>query len=110
MKLRVFWLVGLVLVTGANVAQAQFRYRTNNYAITITGYTGTNGNVAIPDTITDLPVVSIGDYAFQNAYVLTNVTIPSGVSYLGNSLCKRPDLDELQPAALPHSLTLRCSS
>src|SRR5664279_268022 len=77
-------LIGWILVAGADVSQAQFRWRTNNFTITIIGYTGTNGNVTVPDTINDLPVVSIGDNAFQYGYVLTNVTISSGVSYLGN--------------------------
>ena len=66
-----------------NSVQAQLRYRTNNNSITIIGYTGTKGDVTIPGTVNGYPVVSIGDSAFQNSVVLTNVTISSGVTYLG---------------------------
>jgi hypothetical protein len=65
-------------------AHAQFTYVTNNGAITITGYTGSGGNVAIPDTINGLPVTSIGDWAFSSGGVrLTNVTIPDSVTSIG---------------------------
>ena len=57
----------LLLLTLPAVVQAQFNYTTNNGTITITGYTGPGGAVAIPDTINGLPVTSIGDYAFGGA-------------------------------------------
>ena len=41
-------------------AQAQFTYTDNGGAVTITGYTGPGGVVAIPDTINTDPVTSIG--------------------------------------------------
>jgi len=46
------------------VAQAQFTFTTNNDAITITGYTGSDGTVVIPDTTNGYPVTAIADYAF----------------------------------------------
>ncbi len=51
MKQGIIWLIGFVFVTAPDAAQAQFRYRTNNNSITITGYTGANGEVTIPDII-----------------------------------------------------------
>src|SRR5690348_632601 len=85
MKQGIIWLIAFFFLTAARPIQAQFRYRTNNNnSITITGYTGSNGVVTIPDTINGLPVVNIGDNAFQYAYVLTNVTVSSGVTNLGN--------------------------
>src|SRR2546426_6019712 len=65
MKLEMIWLIGFLFLTAPDAAQAQFRYRTNNNSITITGYTGTNGVVTVPDTINGLPVVSIADNSFQ---------------------------------------------
>ena len=59
--------------------QAQFDYTTNNGALTITGYTGSNGMVTIPGTIFDLPVTSIGDWVFY-ATCVTNVLIPDSVT------------------------------
>ena len=42
-----------------SVMKAQFAFTTNNGTITITGYTGANGVVTIPSTITGLPVTSV---------------------------------------------------
>ena len=71
-----------VLLPG--VVQAQFNYVTNNGAITITGYTGSGGAVAIPDTIDGWPVVSIGNSAFAHSTSLTGVTIPDSVTNIAN--------------------------
>jgi hypothetical protein len=66
------------------VVQAQFNFTTNaDDTITITGYTGSNGVVAIPSTITDLPVTSLGDWAFY-ATGVTNVLIPDSVINIGD--------------------------
>jgi hypothetical protein len=51
--------LGLLLAL-PTVVQAQFNFTTNNGAITITGYYGSDTNVTIPDTITGLSVTSIG--------------------------------------------------
>jgi hypothetical protein len=74
---------GGLLTTPWNLpAQAQFNYTTTNGAITITGYIGPGGSVAIPATINGLPVTSLGNYAFGYAS-LTSVTIPDSVTNLG---------------------------
>ena len=72
----------LVLATPVAV-HAQFNYTVTNQTVTITGYTGTNGVVAIPSTINGLPVTSIGDNAFGNSG-LTNITIPNSVTSIGD--------------------------
>ena len=66
-----FWTAGVVkllpvllLLALPAVVQAQFDYTTNDGAITITGYTGTNAVVIIPSTTNGLPITSIGDDAF----------------------------------------------
>jgi BspA type Leucine rich repeat region (6 copies) len=96
-----------LLLTLPAVTQAQFTYITNNGAITITGYTGSGGNVTIPATINGLSVtvigyeafawsdalhyvtipssvINIGDLAFYNDYSLTNIIIGNGVDSIGN--------------------------
>jgi len=57
-----------------------FTYTTTNGTITITGYIGPGGNVAIPDTINGLPVTTIGASAFYSCTSLTSITIPNGVT------------------------------
>jgi hypothetical protein len=61
----------LLLLTLPAVAQAQFVYTTNNGTITITGYTGFDWVLTIPDTINGLPVTRIGSEAFENTIVFT---------------------------------------
>lgn len=65
------------------VAQAQFNYTTNAGAITITGYSGSSSNPSIPGTINGLPVIRIGDGAFQNNTNLTGVGIASSITNIG---------------------------
>jgi hypothetical protein len=65
-------------------AQAQdFTYTNTNGTITITGYTGPGGAVAIPGTINDLPITSIGDNAFEGNTTVTSVIIPNSVTNIG---------------------------
>jgi hypothetical protein len=66
------------------VAQAQFNYTTNDSTVIITGYTGSGGDVEVPNTIDGLPVTSIGDEAFAYCTTLTNVTIPNSVTNIGS--------------------------
>ncbi len=97
----------LLLLALPAVGQAQFTFTTNNGAITITGYTGSNGVVVIPDTTNGYPVTIIGPLAFfdgsltnitmgtnvtdieQDAFYyctgLTSITIPNSVTNIGNA-------------------------
>jgi len=61
-----FWLPGLVaaLLLLPVAVPAQFLFTTNNGAITITQYTGSGGDVVIPDTINGLKVAVVGSAAF----------------------------------------------
>lgn len=58
-------------------------YSTDGSNVTITGYTGTNGDIMIPVTISDMSVIAIGDYAFTNRTSLTGINIPYSVSTIG---------------------------
>ena len=82
--MKIALLALLLLLTISATVQAQdYNFTTNNGTITITGYIGPGGNVTIPDTINGLAVTSIGDYAFEYRYSLTNVTIPDSVTSIG---------------------------
>ena len=74
----------LLLLALPAVAQSQFSFTTNtDNTLTITGYTGSNGVVTLPDTIAGLPVKSIGSVAFYDYASLTSVTIPDSVTSVG---------------------------
>ncbi|MGA2555618.1 MAG: leucine-rich repeat domain-containing protein [Verrucomicrobiota bacterium] len=73
----------LASLLAAPATQAQFAYTTNNGTIIITGYTGSGGAVIIPAEIADLPVTSIGDWAFYSTGVI-NVTIADTVTNIGD--------------------------
>ena len=70
-------------------AEAQFSCFTNNGAITITGYTGTNSNIIIPETINGLPVVDIRSFYSYYSYSsdsFTNITIPESVTNIASGV------------------------
>lgn len=65
-----------------NDAKKQFEYELEGGKVTIMRYIGEGGEVAIPQTIDNSPVVAIADDAFKGTSV-TSVTIPEGVSNIG---------------------------
>ena len=77
----------LLVLTLPAVVQAQYYYAITNGTVTITGYYGSGGAVTIPNTISGLPVTSIGDRAFYEDYYggyhLTSITISNSVTKIG---------------------------
>ncbi len=74
-------LLGVLLPTAM---QAQFTFVTNNGAITITGYAGTNDAVIIPSTTNGYPVTGIGPEAFAGSS-LTIITVPDSIISIGSN-------------------------
>ena len=75
----------LLLLSLPTLVQAQFLLATNNGTITITGYTGPAGAVAIPAATNGLPVTAIGNSAFSNRGIITSITIPNSVTSIGTN-------------------------
>ena len=82
MKGKLIFLLGCLIGTTTAV-HAQFTFTNNPTGLTLTGYTGTNGDVTIPDSANGQPVTQIGDQAFDSCYWLTNLTISDGVTAIG---------------------------
>jgi hypothetical protein len=84
MKTTIVALLGFLTLAAPELVNAQFEYTTNaDETLTITGYTGLDGTVAIPTNINGLLVADIGIGAFWRNAVLTNVTIPESVTAIG---------------------------
>src|SRR5215831_10923196 len=80
-----------------------YSYVTNDATITITGYSGPGGAIAIPSTINGLPVIAIGSWAFLSSTGLTSLDIPSTVIDIGDhAFYSCTGLNSLK---LPDSLT-----
>ena len=62
-----------------------FKYKRNETGVTITKVTDARGDVVIPFGIDDLPVTSIGDWAFAGCSRLTGMTIPDSVTHIGGA-------------------------
>ncbi len=73
---------------------ADFAYQTvNESEITITGYTGSDAHVAVPQFINGLPVTKIGPNAFSNNPNLVRVVLPiSATEVAAGSFANSPNL------------------
>ena len=83
-RLGLLW-VTVAMMAFPAVVQAHFILATNEDTITIIGYSGSDDNLTIPDTINGLPVTGIGYQAFQWCNSLTNVTIGTNVTIIGDN-------------------------
>jgi hypothetical protein len=91
------------------VTEDDFEIRQNAQGgITITRYTGKAKNVAIPATISGLPVTEIAEETFRGRE-LTGITIPNGVTTIGTYAFRRNayggNQNRLQSLVIPDSVT-----
>lgn len=59
-----------------------FHYRAENGGAVITGYAGNVALLTVPDTLDGLPVIAIGEHAFERAS-LTAIILPEGITEIG---------------------------
>ncbi len=79
------------------------RYSSSDNEVTITGYTGSAAEIAIPHTIESNPVTAIGTEAFKGSTSLTSVTIPEGVTFIGERAFE--NCSSLKSVTIPSSVT-----
>ncbi len=78
-----FFGFGNVIVASAE-RSGEWVYTVNaDQTVTITGYQGWDEAVEIPETINEMTVTSIGDYAFERCTRLESITIPDRVTSIG---------------------------
>jgi len=111
----------LLVLASATMSRAQFTFVTNaDNTVSLTGYTGSNGDVAIPTELqvtipvttptggiiymnTNLPVTSIAPNGYENCPILTNVWIGPNVTSIGSlAFCGCLNLTSV---TLPDSIT-----
>lgn len=85
---------------------ATFESNSSDYDIdpdgAITAYYGAGGNITIPATVNNIPVTSIGNYAFGYYTNITGVVIPEGVTTIGNNAFG--NCQNISSVALPSTL------
>ena len=92
-----------VLLTFTATSKAELLFTSDGTAITITGSNPkATGTLVIPSAINGLPVTSIGEWAFDACRGLTNVTIPSSVTSIGESAFSDSGLTTIM---IPNSVT-----
>ena len=71
----------VMLAASANALD--FEYQIQDESVIITAYNGIEENVVVPETIEELPVTAIGQWAFSRNNDLLQVTLPDTVTSLG---------------------------
>ena len=98
--------------TGINGEYSGLKYVVSidsegNKYITIIGYSGTDNDVTVPDTINvdgvNIPVTTVGNYAFSNNDTITSVTIGNNVTSIGSHAFY--NCDSLILIIIPDSVT-----
>lgn len=71
-------------MTASAVTEGIYTFKYVNYGATITACdTSASGDIVIPTTLGGYPVKAIDDYAFRNCENITSMTIPDGVTKIG---------------------------
>lgn len=85
-------------------AASDFNYEVNeDGTITITGYTGSDADIEIPEEIDGKRVMEIGKSAFESCYNLISVKISNGVTSIGDSAFE--NCGNLTSIEIPNSVT-----
>ena len=89
-------------ITASAEQYGNFNYTVSDGKVCITGYTGSEENVTVPDKIAGYPVTSIGKNAFEKCKTIKTIKLPSSLKTLGENAfewCKN-----LESIVLPNGL------
>lgn len=94
--------MGVVETTEEYTSNTDYLYIKNeDGTIAISGYTGSNSIVTVPETVDGLKVTAIGDHAFEANWDLEEVVLPEGITYIGESAFM--DCGSLKTVNIPES-------
>lgn len=96
----VIFLIVMLCVPVMAEDESVWTFDTGNY--TLDGYTGTGGDVVVPDTIQGCPVAVIGTSCFDSSDTITSLTFPESVKQLEGSVGGR--CASLTSISLPQNL------
>ena len=93
-----------VSVSALSVVTDGFSIEINQYTKkgTVVDYRGTSESVRIPEKYSTIPIISVADSIFLNKTFIKNVTIPNGITTLGNEVFKGTSISQV---FIPYSVT-----
>ncbi len=99
--------MGVVETTAEYTSNTDYLYiKNDDGTIAISGYTGSNSILTVPDTVDGLKVTAIGDHAFEANWDLEEVILPEGITFIGESAFM--DCGSLKSVTIPDTaVTIR---
>lgn len=76
---------------------------THTPTLAVTGYSGNETELTIPEEINGIPVIGIDDEVFKNNNKIKKITLPDSMYYLGNSVFENSSLESIN---IPESLRI----
>lgn len=78
----------LPAVSAEEAEEFSFELHANGQGYVVAAYHGQASSVTVPDWFDNLPVISIGDGAFQGNTAITKVALPSTITVIGAAAFK----------------------
>ncbi len=86
-----------------DAVSGDYTYSLSKDKATITGYSGEDEDVVIPDLLDDYPVVGIGSNVFKNKSSIKTITLPSTLTSIGSYAFQ--NCTELEEITIPSGVT-----
>lgn len=86
-------MISLVNNTNNEATTGKWSYKSADGCVTITGYTGMEEHVVIPDSLDGLPVTGIAANVFDGNYIMKSVVIPKSITSCGQRAFGCPNLE-----------------